>query len=352
MHFIQCIPPITQYNDQIGFLLDLLNKNINFSQLQRSSITKIDNKDVTLLQKITEGSYGVVKLYKHNETSELLVLKEYKYENPETFWNCCNYDTLAEIAFYMTFEHPAIPTFRGLMFKSSMTPHTMESPKLITDYRGTCLVDFLRKLTPKTEFRVDLVRQLLEIVAFLHEQSIVHCDLHLFNIVVNNSAKLSLIDFGKTFKVGEQATDRISDLTIDMLTIPGNICPEFWLEDATHPDLMHADLWSVAIAAYTILVRFPKELASTKSTNSAFTWMLCEFWPLFETKNPCGPESVRNFYDFIAYGKRKNPNHVFKQDSVISDFLRQIFQLDPQKRQSAKQLLKHPIFDQYPVPKL
>ena len=62
---------------------------------------------------------------------------------------------------------------------------------------GDCLFDVAMKLGPLGEENAKaLFSQLLDVMSYLEENQIAHCDLKLENIVVDKKMNLKLLDFG------------------------------------------------------------------------------------------------------------------------------------------------------------
>ncbi|MDE5811537.1 MAG: protein kinase [Muribaculaceae bacterium] len=96
-------------------------------------------------------------------------------------------------------KHPSLPVY-----------HAFERDYIIMDYiDGATLADMIRgkdKWLANEKNIVKLLRELIEVVGFLHRHNVVHCDIKADNIMITaNNSNLVLIDFDKCY------TDALND---------------------------------------------------------------------------------------------------------------------------------------------
>jgi len=116
---------------------------------------------------------------------------------------------------------------------------------------GETLLQFLLQRTV-VEYRdfVDIARQLLNAIEYIHSQNIAHRDLKLENIMISNRMKVKIIDFGLSNFT--QGNSLLSTYCGSMQYVP----PEIICQEPYNGKM--ADIWSLGIVFYSLLVgRFP-----------------------------------------------------------------------------------------------
>ncbi|CAD8108648.1 unnamed protein product [Paramecium primaurelia] len=123
---------------------------------------------------------------------------------------------------------------------------------LITDLvEGGTLKEYLEKLTEITQFEVYIImKQILNIVQYLHSKGYVHRDIKPENILLSqyrDPSKLYMIDFGLTAKKEDVATRYPNCGT------PGYIAPEVINFDPHHPYDELSDIFSCGVLLHKII---------------------------------------------------------------------------------------------------
>ncbi|EWM26304.1 protein serine threonine kinase [Nannochloropsis gaditana] len=140
------------------------------------------------LEKIGEGTYGVVFKAKDRVTNEILALKKIRLEAedegiPST--------AIREISLLKELQHPNIVRLYDVV-------HTERKLTLVFEY----LDQDLKKYLDTCESGLDLpvlqsfLYQLLHGVAFCHDHRVLHRDLKPQNLLINREGELKLADFG------------------------------------------------------------------------------------------------------------------------------------------------------------
>jgi polo-like kinase 2 len=115
-----------------------------------------------------------------------------------------------------------------------------------------------RKYLTEPEVRYYL-RQLVDGVDYIHKNQIIHRDLKLGNMLLNNEMDLKLADFGLATKV-----DFVGEKKMTVCGTPNYIAPEV-LQKKGHS--FEADIWAVGCITYALLVgRPPFETTTLKET--------------------------------------------------------------------------------------
>lgn len=132
--------------------------------------------------------------------------------------------------------------------------------RLFMEYGGTTLYDIVNITDQLAPYDAEsITRQLLDAVAYLHERSIMHRDIKLENITIQDG-HIKLIDFGLSSKVkNAQMNDRVGS--------PTYCAPEVLTHNSTY-DGFKADAWSVGVVVFALWFRFfPFNQAHAKSCN-------------------------------------------------------------------------------------
>jgi cell division control protein CDC15 len=259
------------------------------------------------------GAFGIVHHVKDRETGEEYVIKTVKKRDERT-----NLDTKNEIKL-------------GMMLKSSnhffkvLKSHEDDSNfYIIMEYfKGMDLFDFMEKYpkffmkNPKNFWFV--IGEILQGLVYLHSQGIAHLDIKLENVFLlldttENIIGVKLMDLGLAVEI------RHEDKKIFQGTAP-YMAPELF--HLVCPTGFKADIWSLGITAYA---------------------MLMQYLPIrSDKKDPrCAQKDIHEkIENFLRYEKI-NPFPKRSEDKEISEiqqFIASCFVVDPEKRPSAQQLL-------------
>ena len=128
--------------------------------------------------------------------------------------------------------------------------------------RNQTLNDLLKRRTTITELeaRCYLV-QLISGVKYIHEQHTIHLDLKLRNLFLTDRMELKIGDFGLAAQINSEGEKRKS-----ICGTPNYMAPE--VLDAKIGHSYEADIWSMGIILYTLLIGRPP----FKAENSKVTY--------------------------------------------------------------------------------
>ncbi|KAJ7993234.1 hypothetical protein DPEC_G00270330 [Dallia pectoralis] len=155
-----------------------------------------------------------------------------------------------------------------------------------------------------------VIKQILEAVAYLHENGVVHRDLKPENLLyadLSLDAPLKIADFGLSKIIDEQVTMKT------VCGTPGYCAPEILRGNAYGPEV---DMWSVGVILYILL---------------------CGFEPFFDPRGDqymysrilnCDYEFVSPWWDEVSLNAK--------------DLVSKLIVQDPQKRLTVKEALDHP----------
>ncbi|KAL0973160.1 hypothetical protein UPYG_G00199760 [Umbra pygmaea] len=180
------------------------------------------------------------------------------------------------------------------------------------------LFDYLtEKVTLSEKETRKIMRALLEVVKYLHDQNIVHRDLKPENILLDDNMDIKLTDFGFSLQIEPGQTLN------EVCGTPGYLAPEI-IEcsmDPSHRGYSTAvDIWSSGVIMYTLLAGSP---------------------PFWHRKQML-------MLRMILAGKFEfsSPEWDDRSDTV-KDLISRMLVVNPDLRYTAQDCLNHPFFQQY-----
>lgn len=252
------------------------------------------------------GYNGPVKVVVHETTGKIFALKSFSKKDKSLtklhmFQN--------EIAIFLRMDHPNVCKLIDIYD----TPHTVHM--IMEHCAGGELYDRLHAAKQFSEdVAVATTHQMLLALNYLHSNRIVHRDLKLENFMYESKdadARLKLIDFGFS-KIWDPATR--------MQASCGSI-------SYVGPDVLSGsytnkcDLWSLGIIVFMLLSGYPPFYGTDKHTQ----------------------QGRANLFDKIKSGKfAMKPERWKNVSRTARDFVRSLLVVDPDKRMSAAEALKHP----------
>ena len=219
------------------------------------------NARYQLEQKIGEGGMGEVHLATDRLTSQKIALKQVRIPLAELSWlskssahqtiNDLRLGLAREFQILATLRHPHIISVLDYRFDSDSMPfYTMEflaNAKTILEAAAPL----------KLEGKLDLVRQMLQALTYLHRRQVMHRDLKPNNILVSNN-QVKLVDFGLSSHKGQNGTSSGTLLYM---------APEM-LRNLGETFVEATDLYSVGIILYQLFAgKHPYDTDSPKFAN-------------------------------------------------------------------------------------
>jgi len=140
------------------------------------------------IDKLGEGTYGVVYKAKNKETGEIVALKRIRLDSEDEGVPCT---AIREISLLKELKHPNIVRLYDVI-------HTEKKLTLVFEYLDQDLkkyIDDCGGAISKTTMK-SFLYQLLRGIAFCHEHRVLHRDLKPQNLLINRKGELKLADFG------------------------------------------------------------------------------------------------------------------------------------------------------------
>jgi polo-like kinase 1 len=157
--------------------------------------------------------------------------------------------------------------------------------------------------------------QIISALKYLHQHRVIHRDLKLGNLFINDKMEVKVGDFGLAAKI-----DFDGERKRTICGTPNYIAPEV-LEGKTGHSY-EVDVWSLGVIIYTLIIGKPP----------------------FETTD------VKTTYDRIKKNSYSFPDHVAISDAA-RELITRILSKDPSRRPVLDEILNHDFLSQGSIPK-
>nr|CAD1819994.1 unnamed protein product [Ananas comosus var. bracteatus] len=286
------------------------------------------------LNKIDEGTYGVVYRARDKKTGEVVALKKVKMEKEREGFPLTS---LREINILLSFHHPSIVDVKEVVVGSSLDSIFMVMEYMEHDLKG--LMEAMKQPFSQSEVKC-LMLQLLEGVK----------DLKTSNILLNNRGELKICDFGLARQYGSP----LKPYTQLVVTLWYR-APELLLGAKEYSTAI--DMWSLGCIMAELLAKEPLFNGKTEfdQLDKIFRTLGTpneKIWPGFAKLPHVKANFVKQPYNKL---REKFPPTSFSGRPSLSeagfDLLNKLLTYDPEKRITAEAALKHDWFREVPLPK-
>jgi cell division cycle 2-like protein len=319
------------------------------------------------VNKIDEGTYGVVFRARDKRSGKIYALKKVKMEKeregfPQT--------ALREANILLSMRHPNVVDVSEMVVGNSLDSVFMVMEFCEHDLK--CFMSTMRAPFSVPEVKC-LMKQLLSGVAYMHENWTLHRDLKTSNILVNNRGELKICDFGLARVYGEP----LGAYTPTVVTLWYR-APELLLGVRRYGPAI--DVWSLGCIMAELLASEPlftgkteidqlSKMFATLGAPSDAVWPGCKELPgarkvtfpnqpynHLRRRFP-GPPSDES-QTFVAIGpdgRERRADDTRHTPAPLSDagfdLLNRMLAYDPAKRITAEDASKHPFFAEFPPAK-
>jgi serine/threonine protein kinase len=253
---------------------------------------------------IGSGSYGEVYLGMNQSNGELMAIKQVEFKDngkADKFVQSLK----QEIDILKDLHHKNIVQYYGSQSDEKYFDIFLEYVP------GGSILSLLNNYGAFEELLIkNFIRQVLEGVNYLHEKGIVHRDIKGANILVDNKGIVKISDFGISKKVDENTVNMKSKMN-NRTSFQGSI---FWMAPEVIKQLNYtgkADIWSIG----------------------------CLVIEMITAKHPW--EQLDQTAAIFKIGSNNKPPMPKGLSEELNDFITRTFELDWNKRPSAKKLLTH-----------
>ena len=282
--------------------------------------------------KLGEGTYGVVYRAKDQKGQEIYALKKIRLQAEE---EGIPSTAIREISLLKELNHINIVKLYEVL-------HSVKKLTLVFEYVEQDLKKVIDAANGKAldmKLTKSFLYQLLRGVDHIHKYKVLHRDLKPQNLLINKDNVLKIGDFGLARGYGIP----VKNYTNEVVTLWYRP-PDVLLGNKTYGTTV--DMWSIGcIFAEMVL---GKPLFTGNSEND----QLKKIFAIMGTPTENYASSLREFSEWgvgdntFEVVKPQNFKELFPNlDSEGIDLMQKFLQLEPEKRISAKEALKHPFFD-------
>eukprot|EP01017_Pseudomicrothorax_dubius_P002192 TRINITY_DN0_c914_g1_i5.p1 TRINITY_DN0_c914_g1~~TRINITY_DN0_c914_g1_i5.p1 ORF type:complete len:307 (+),score=87.75 TRINITY_DN0_c914_g1_i5:50-970(+) len=292
--------------------------------------SKIDRYEK--LEKLGEGTYGVVYKARDKQTKDIYAIKKIRLESEE---EGIPSTAIREIALLKELQHPNIVRLVDVI-------HSKNKLVLVFEFLELDLKKFLNTCEKELDPVIvkSLLYQLLKGIAYCHQHKVLHRDLKPQNLLLSKDGVLKLADFGLARATGIP----VKNYTNEVVTL--------WYRG---PDILLGaknystpiDIWSVGCIFAEMVNLKPLFAGSSEADQLKKIFKILgtpavDKWPgLAEL-----PEWKAGTFDVIP--GEGIARVIPKLDPDGLDLLIKMLEYDPTKRITAKAALEHPYFNGLP----
>jgi len=282
------------------------------------------------IDKIGEGTYGVVYKAKNETNGDMVALKRIKLESEDEGLPAT---AIKEISLLKGLNHPNIVRLHEVI-------HEEKKLTLVFEYLDLDLKKMMDEKKRKgdnlsSEAIKSFLFQLLQGIAFCHEQRVLHRDLKPQNLLINRKGELKLADFGLARSFGIPVRSKSHEVVTLWYRAPDVLMGSTKYSSSI-------DIWSTGCIFAEMVTSKP--LFPGKNNQD----QLQQIFKVLGTPNEKDWPGMKSLPEFdpnwVAYPMLKLQTTVPGLDVDGYDLLNDMLQYDPAKRITAKDAIKHPYF--------
>ncbi|KAJ1653593.1 cyclin-dependent kinase 5 [Dispira simplex] len=280
------------------------------------------------IEKLGEGTYGIVYKAQNRETGEVVALKRIRLDKEEEGVPCT---AIREISLLKELKHPNIVKLHDVL-------HTEKKLTLVFEHLDSDLKKFIDSCNGELDYQVvkRFMYQLLQGLAYCHQRRVLHRDLKPQNLLINKRGQLKLADFGLARAFGIP----VRSYSYEVVTLWYR-APDVLMESTQYSTTI--DLWSAGCIFAEMSSGRPLFTGNNPSDQLVKIFKVLgtptsETWP--------GMTSLKGYRpDFPTYPPTDLCQYVPKLDAQGVDLLARLLRYVPEERLSAEQALRHEFFN-------
>lgn len=208
---------------------------------------------------------------------------------------------------------------------------------LVTHLMGADLHNIVRVQQLTDDHVQFILYQLLRGLKYIHSAGIIHRDLKLANIAVNEDVELRILDFGLARTQTEEMTGYVATRWYR--------APEIMLSWMRYDQTV--DMWSVGCILGEMLTGKPLFPGKDYMDQLKLIMKLCGK-PTREDIDKLDSEHAKTFIESLEDKPRADFKKIFKNSNpLVVDLMEKLLVLNPEKRPNAETCLRHPYLSTY-----
>ena len=296
--------------------------------------------EFSCLNRIEEGTYGVVYRARDKKTQEIVALKKLKMEKEKEGFPITS---LREINTLLISQHPNVVPVREIV-----VGNMLDQIFIVMDFLEHDLKSLMETMRKKKQVFLPgevkcLMVQLLRAIHHLHDNWILHRDLKSSNLLLSHNGILKVGDFGLAREYGSP----LKAYTSIVVTLWYR-APELLLGMKQYST--HIDVWSIGCILGELLLMeplFPGK-SETDELNKIFKLLGTpseRSWTGFNAL----PNAKVKFVDYpVSHLRDKFPERMLSQTGL--ELLKNLLTYDPKKRINCEEALSSSYFTEAPLP--
>ena len=263
--------------------------------LENGIYPETNNQFYLFGRQIGHGAFGKVNISLHVASGRLVAIKTFTKKNLKN--KHAKNKIKHEIEMLSRLRHPFITQ---ILDSFETDKHIF----IVMEYICGDLLGFIRKRGKLSESVAKVIfKQIIEGLKYIHRKKIVHRDIKLDNILIDLTNTVKICDFGVSKKINK------GDVMYDHCGTPAYIAPEIFKNHGYEG--FACDIWSAGVTLYYMLGGI----------------------------QPFCAESIKDLEKIILEGKYDKLEDVSPE---ANDLINGMLQLDPKKRLTEEEILKHP----------
>lgn len=287
-------------------------------------------EDFQKIEKIGEGTYGVVYKGRNKITGQIVAMKKIRLESddegiPST--------AIREISLLKELKHPNIVSLEDVLMEENRL-------YLIFEFLSMDLKKYMDSLPSDKSLDNQLVKsylyQITSAILFCHRRRVLHRDLKPQNLLIDKNGIIKVADFG----LGRSFGIPVRIYTHEIVTLWYR-APEVLLGSTRYS--CPVDIWSIGCIFAEMATRKPLFQGDSEIDQLFRMFRILktpteEIWP--------GVTSLPDYKNtFPRWSTNQVHNHIKNLNSAGLDLLQKMLIYDPVHRITAKDILMHPYFD-------
>ncbi len=298
--------------------------------LMMTNVARLE--DFAKIEKIGEGTYGVVFKGRNKRTGDIVAMKKIRLESEE---EGVPSTAIREISLLKELQHPNIVSLQDIIMQENRL-------YLIFEFLTMDLKKYIDTAVPPKEFMDrQLVKsycyQILQAMLFCHQRRVLHRDLKPQNLLIDKRGTIKLADFGLARAFGIP----VRVYTHEVVTLWYR-APEILLGSNKYS--CPIDMWSIGCIFAEMATKKPlfqgdSEIDQLFRIFRVLRTPTEEMWPGVSQL----PDFKATFPSWSSFGLEDSLHG--QLDANGMDLLNAMLVYNPAKRISAKAALRHPYFD-------